>query len=297
MSVPLASVRRYSPVLVCVLGELACGGKIQTPELSATSQPPGGGLSEPSSEAIVPIVPNESVTSGSVSNDSALPRPVVSTTPSCSPPVFGEGGSGLGAANTVFRAMCVGCHSESSEDAAKPYFEGLGDLVAQGLVDPCAPDDSPFVASFREGRMPPQGAAQLSRIDLEVMEQGFPPMCEPLPLGGFFCEEAPGYPGCKIVLVETRLNRACGHCHGRNARAELYTPLGQAEIGDLASLVEGGFVVPCDADASPVVQVLRKGLVPPHATCIEFPPASTIRLTEDFIDGLCEGVPEGPDEP
>lgn len=216
----------------------------------------------------------------------------------CLPPEDDIVDTALGAANLgTFSVSCVRCHGPSRNAggiAATPAFEGLGDLVARGLLDPCNPDASPIVTSMREGRMPPPEDTFFTDGDRQRIEDGIAYMCE-LPTSLVarpqFCRDVPFYPECGVVNVETLLSRDCGHCHGESAADGDRVPLGNADVGDLASLIEAGYIVPCDSQASPLLKALRAGSAAPHNTCVRFPEPFELREIEELVDGLCEVNP------
>jgi mono/diheme cytochrome c family protein len=215
----------------------------------------------------------------------------------CQPPPDDVIDTMLGAANLgSFSVHCVRCHDPARVDdgvAAEPIFRGLGDAVARGLLDPCNPDDSPLLQAVREDRMPPPGEAlQLTDADRENIERGIPVLCELSQSTGrtFFCRDVPYYPGCAVANVESLLGGHCGRCHGATPAFES-VPLGNAHVDSARSLLENGYLVACDADASPIVQALRAGPVLPHDRCVRFPEPYDAERVERFVAGLCD-VPD-----
>jgi serine/threonine-protein kinase len=88
-------------------------------------------------------------------------------------------------------------------------------------------------------------------------------------------------PPAKTLLqaqIEDILNRQCGECHGANGRREA----GMNYIEDLDQLATNGKIVPGDSDASPIMQRLRSGTMPP--TGFAPPTPDEIEQIGQFID-------------
>ncbi|MET0411854.1 MAG: c-type cytochrome domain-containing protein, partial [Polyangiaceae bacterium] len=86
-------------------------------------------------------------------------------------------------------------------------------------------------------------------------------------------EEPPAKPLLQ-AQVEDILNRTCGECHGANGRREA----GMNYIEDFDQLAQNGKIVPGDVDASPIMQRLVGGTMPPEGS--GFPPPSEDEIAQ-----------------
>jgi mono/diheme cytochrome c family protein len=77
------------------------------------------------------------------------------------------------------------------------------------------------------------------------------------------------------------LGRYCGSCHGAAAVAN-GTVAAFDSVDDLDEMVERGYIIPFNSAASPLVQRVRKGDMPP-ASVMPRPSQSEIRALESFV--------------
>lgn len=91
-------------------------------------------------------------------------------------------------------------------------------------------------------------------------------------------EEPPAKPLLQ-AQVEDILNRTCGECHGANGRREA----GMNYIEDFDQLAQNGKIVPGDVDASPIMQRLLGGTMPPEGSGFEPPTEDEIAQIGQFI--------------
>ncbi len=253
-------------------GEQASGGQAGGGQAGAAPAEAGEGQGEPDPPP--------------VGSETAAPP---SQAPQCPPDDELILDGDLGPATNIFRVFCVQCHGtqQAAEfPTALPRFDSLGDAVARELLDPCVPGDSPLVTSFRSGTMPPPSALQPVRPDLEALERGIPILCGATP-NAFLCKQAPLYPGCVRTNAEEVLTKRCGACHDGSSAAGIDL-FGAAAAGDVDALIEGGAIVPCDPEGSPLLAALRAGPLPTHDACTRFPDTYEVGHVEAFVNDGCE---------
>jgi len=80
------------------------------------------------------------------------------------------------------------------------------------------------------------------------------------------------------------LGKYCGNCHGVAAIANGRVMGGFDSVEDIEELVEEGYIIPLNPKASPLVQRIRSGEMPPPGVRPR-PSESEIRALELFVDG------------
>jgi hypothetical protein len=83
--------------------------------------------------------------------------------------------------------------------------------------------------------------------------------------------------------VEAVLERFCGSCHGAEARASGNVMGSIDYIEDIDRLAEEGFIIPLDAERSPIIRQMRDGSMPPERTRPR-PTSADISVIAEFID-------------
>ena len=116
--------------------------------------------------------------------------------------------------------------------------------------------------------LPPMRVA--AQLQLEVFVEG---MCTDV-----------SYPeDSERTLLEQWLDESCSSCHSDPPGG---TPLGGlGRVNDIVALIADGHLVPCRSDASPLVQAIASGSMPPAG----LPPGSAGQLDalRRFIDSPC----------
>lgn len=106
-----------------------------------------------------------------------------------------------------------------------------------------------------------------------------PTQSQPTPIATDDPEPEPPAKPLLQAQIEDILNRTCGECHGANGRREA----GMNYIEDLDQLAQNGKIVPGDVDASPIMQRLVGGTMPPEGSGFEPPNADEIAQIGQFI--------------
>ncbi|HEU4578628.1 MAG TPA: hypothetical protein VFS67_10255 [Polyangiaceae bacterium] len=88
--------------------------------------------------------------------------------------------------------------------------------------------------------------------------------------------------------IERWLADDCGSCHGAQQDAGAAPePRGLDGTGDIAELLAAGLIVPCDAEGSELVRVLRDNSMPPPGASAPRPTRAELRQLTRFIDRRC----------
>ena len=304
--------RVRSCVAACLVGGAltSCGGKAES------GRAPGGSEGTPAESARVPRdregTPNRSEPSGGgvppisgmapeeTCDENPLlakcPRPAPAATPAPPavqpPPPSTQSASSLVAqAEAVLLDSCGDCHGgEPSPQRCGTcdgmyYVENLRRLVQSGNIVPCRWEASPLFQRIADGSMPPAGSRQnnggmLQDEDVELVGEVVNGLCSELTDGG--PEDT------QRANIERWLGTDCGSCHGPAGDATGGpAPSTLDGLGDIAELITGGWLVPCDADGSALVRVLRDDSM--HPPGFSGPRPGRAELTEliAFIQRPC----------
>lgn len=87
-----------------------------------------------------------------------------------------------------------------------------------------------------------------------------------------------------LELAEAMLGKYCGNCHGAAAIANDNVMGAFDYVEDLEELVERAWIIPLNADQSPLLRRIRRGEMPPQGVQPR-PSQAEIRAFESFIDG------------
>jgi mono/diheme cytochrome c family protein len=163
------------------------------------------------------------------------------------------------------------------------YVENPRRLVESSYIVPCRWQDSPLFQRIADGSMPPGSSRQDTDATLEEMA----------PVGDFvngLCSElTDGGPGdTQRAHIERWLGADCGSCHSPAADAAVSSPPSALDgVGDIAELIAAGLIVPCDADGSELVRVLRDQSMPPPGSSGPQPGRAELTELIAFINRPC----------
>ena len=227
-----------------------------------------------------------------------VPRPTPPAAPSPAPPAVQPPPAPTQAATTsvtqvqaVLSDSCGYCHGgyPSPERCGTCdgmfYVENLRRLIQSGHIVPCHWQDSLLYQRIADGSMPPAGTPQdnvatLEDEDVDLVGDFVNGMCSNLTDGG--PADTPR------ANIERWLGADCGSCHGLAAALSGgFAPSALDGVGDIAELITDGLIVPCDADGSALVRVLRDESMPPPG--FNGPRPERAELTEliAFINRPC----------
>jgi mono/diheme cytochrome c family protein len=165
------------------------------------------------------------------------------------------------------------------------YVENLRRLVESGNIVPCRWQDSLVYQRIADGSMPPPGSRQnnggtLEDEDVELVGEVVNGMCSNLTDGG------PA--DTQRADIERWLGADCGSCHGLAAvLSGVSAPSALDGVGDIAELITAGLIVPCDADGSELVRVLRDESMPPPGSSGPRPGRAELTELIAFINRPC----------
>jgi hypothetical protein len=160
-------------------------------------------------------------------------------------------------------------------------IENLQLMIQQGQVLPCHWQESTLYRRMTDGSMPPVGYGPgLSASEQRTLGDFVDGLCsdlaEPSP------ENADG------PAIERWLADDCGSCHGAQQDAGAGPePRGLDGTGDISELIAAGLIVPCDAEGSELVRVLRDDSMPPPGVSGPRPGRGELRQLARFIDRPC----------
>jgi hypothetical protein len=182
--------------------------------------------------------------------------------------------------------MCHGndarnaCSSPSIECFGLTFFDDLPRLIEAGQILPCNWSASKLARRIADGSMPPPiaGLPPMSAADQREVGAFVDGVCDEL------IESGSSPQGTEVLAT---LERRCSSCHS--------TPVGDAgaaqgpvlPLSDLAELIKGGYITPCNSRASLLYQMLSDSSThplvppPPNATGPEIAGLAT------FIDAPC----------
>jgi mono/diheme cytochrome c family protein len=111
--------------------------------------------------------------------------------------------------------------------------------------------------------------------------------------GGGGAVEPPPQTDLERAQVENLLRANCGACHGSQLN-ELTRLGGMNFIDDIEELAKQGKIKPLDSEASPIIQKMRAGLMPPPASGGDSVPKAEIDIIANFINNPDKwlGVPK-----
>lgn len=187
---------------------------------------------------------------------------------------------------SVLAERCGNCHG--GEPTPKRcgtcdgmfYVEDLRRLIQAGYVFPCDWASSRLSRRIEDGSMPPPSSGQggLTRQELRLVRNFVDGLCADLTEGG--------PRDTQRTEIESWLTADCGSCHGPANGGEGAAARGPLEPWDIGALLEAGQIVPCNAEGSPLVQVLRDDSMPPPGANPR-PSRSQLRELISFIERPC----------
>lgn len=220
---------------------------------------------------------------------STAPVPSIALSPSAQPSQGSTRSSvsTVGAVENLLFDHCGACHGglpspERCGTCDGMYgVENLRMLIQTGEVVPCRWPESRLYKRVADGSMPPAGSSPaLSPAELRQVGDVVNGLCAQLTEPS---TENPDGPE-----IERWLAADCGSCHGAAADAGAApAPNGIDGVGDLSELIQAGLIVPCDADGSELVRVLRDGSMPPPGASGSRPGRAQITELMTFIDRPC----------
>jgi hypothetical protein len=297
-------------LLACiVLGASSCGGRIADWTVSNRG---GTARDETPTPAPAPLPAAASAAGRSGNPSESGPSPVpqkkescaenpllamcVSSTPAPSPvpaeplavPALGPpAASELVRVESVLAERCGNCHGgEPTPERCGTcdgmyYVENLRRLIEAGDVSPCNWRGSLVYRRINDGSMPPPSSGQsgLTASEQKLVGNFVDGMCD-----DFIDRDGP--PDTQRAEIERWLSADCGSCHGPADGDEASAPNGLIQAWDLEALLEAGRIVPCNADGSLLVQMLRDDSMPPPGASPRPSPAQ-LRELISFIGRPC----------
>jgi len=307
--VPQVSARRRARlcVVACLAGGAltSCGGRAES------AGAPRGGDGIPSESARAPgnadgapgsAGPRDPVLSGVPIEETCDENPLLAQcpqpAPTPAPPAVQPppapmqvATSSVARVQAVLSNSCGYCHggypsAERCGTCDGMYnVENVRRLIQSGHILPCHWEDSRLFQRIADGSMPPAGSPQnyvatLEDEDVQLVGDFVNGMCSNLTEGG------PA--DTQRANIERWLDTDCGSCHGLTAvLSGGFTPSAIDGVGDIAELISDGLIVPCDADGSALVRVLRDESMPPPGVSGSRPGRAEVTELIAFINRPC----------
>jgi len=190
-------------------------------------------------------------------------------------------------ASAVLDTRCGSCHGQPNANVCGTcdgwYDIGnIGLMIQTDRIEACRWTDSRVFRRVLDRTMPPEdsGLPAPTTEEFEVVRDFVNGICGSLTNGGPEDSER--------VATENLLREDCSSCHGPAAPDG--GPAGPNFIdgeNDIAELISSELILPCDAPASPLVQRLRDGSMPPPDSLGPRPTEAEIAAVAAFVDRPC----------
>jgi hypothetical protein len=237
-----------------------------------------------------PRPPSRPPSSGPVSSEGPPSIPLPATPPSPIAELSDPNSTPLERASAVLDTRCGSCHGYPNPSVCGTCDEmfGIGDLalmIQSDEIEACRWTDSRIFRRVLDRSMPPEasGLPAPTTEEFEVVRDFVNGICGSLTNGGPEDTER--------VTTENLLREDCSACHSlAPPDAGPTGPTGPNFIdgvNDIAELISAELILPCDSAASPLVQRLRDGSMPPPDSLGPRPTAAQIAAVAAFIDRPC----------
>lgn len=178
---------------------------------------------------------------------------------------------------------CGSCHGAQARRACVGtcdgmlYIDDMTQLLESEKIIPCNWRDSPVARRVLDGSMPPPTSG-LPAMRLAAQQQlavFVESMCDPLREPDSF----------RRTVVQQVLLDSCGACHGPVSPADAGGQL--PAVDDIDALIDGGYLIPCRSQASPLVSAIQSASMPPPGS--GQPPMSAEQLATliNVVDSPC----------
>lgn len=187
-------------------------------------------------------------------------------------------------AERVLDRQCGDCHGQVQRDSESQTGMSAFDfveidqmvrMIGSGLVRPCDSSGSQLVVRMNDGTMPPAQFPQrvLRPSDKKLITDFIDGLCTPPATS-------------ERQRLEEVLRSSCGSCHGQSA-IDSGTLQGVVLLEDIVALERDGWLIPCNSTASPVVQRMRSGDMPPLDSGGPRPSPADVEALAVFVDRPC----------
>lgn len=179
---------------------------------------------------------------------------------------------------------CGSCHGAQARRSCTGtcdgmlYIDDMMQLLDNEQILPCDWQGSRIARRVRDSSMPPRssGLPPMPVRAQEQLEVFVANMCTELL-----------YPG-NVALSQAQqvLVESCGSCHG--APVDAGPPAGGLpRVDDVQALIDGGFLIPCRSQASPLIFAIQSGSMPPPESGLAPMSAAQLATLTQFIDRPC----------